>query len=758
MGEIVFFNLKYDGEAKLISVNSTTSFDDFIAQASGKWNELRDLNLLLRYSIGDVRNCSLDCEDDLRNLFSICQILSAKIVFVDNSKIVEKQILMIEQQTDTFDQHEHVYDPNEHVHVDHEHVYVDHMAQGRQMEDKYYSSESDFVVNRRSRTTKTVSLKTTRQNHLYDKFGVMPSYDVCPELKNKPLLSDNWCHILDGGVGTTFSEGANEFRTELIKYATHLGFRFKYTKNNKSYIYAVCGERDNCGCSWFIKAKLQTITNFFVVTKVALDHSCIGKLVGNKNTRFGAKILGNLVVENIRADPNCNGKDIQKTLRLSYGLHFPYWKAWRAYESGMHNVFGSYDDSYDQLRWYCNAIERANEGSIVSLESNPNTNCFERVFIAFKACLDGFKKCRPMLFIDGTFMIGRAKGTLLGATAKDGDNGLLPVAIAIVSAENTSNWVWFLEKLRDLVHYEKEICYLSDRNTGLISAFPKGWTNDQRENLGVHFKNCAYAPNIRIFNEKVAIFKAVGGRTAEEWISELPLDKWAVAHSPNIKRYGEMTSNAAEQFNAWIKEARSLPITYMIEHIRRGISQWIVHRRQDSLKWTGALCPRKENLWNFFVNLSRSWMVVDCPSGKFDVLSCPNAVVDLQAKECSCYQWQVRGFPCVHAVAVIIKKCPTVYSIVEEHFFTNTYRACYRFDIHAIPQTEKFEFQPSSQNSTKILPPIMKRQPGRPKVKRKPSFGEFPKKKPTKACVRCGNLSNHDPTTCLLPHEEAMWF
>ncbi|KAL6561180.1 hypothetical protein OROMI_016781 [Orobanche minor] len=28
-----------------------------------------------------------------------------------------------------------------------------------------------------------------------------------------------------------------------------------------------------------------------------------------------------------------------------------------------------------------------------------------------------------MLFIDGTFMIGRAKGTLLGATAKDGDNG-----------------------------------------------------------------------------------------------------------------------------------------------------------------------------------------------------------------------------------------------------------------------------------------------------------------------------------------------
>ncbi|KAL6511277.1 hypothetical protein OROHE_020501 [Orobanche hederae] len=271
-------NQKYDGESKLISVNSTTLFDDFIAQASGKWNGITDLNMVLRYSVVDVRNCSLDCEDDLRNLFSICQILSAKLVFVDISKSVEKQIAMIEHQNDTGDQNEHVHPPNEHVLCDYEHVHSG-------------SVDSNFYVNRRSRTNKTTILKTT---------------------------------------------------------------------------------------SWFIKAKLQTITNFFVVTKVYLDHSCIGKLVGNKNTHFGAKISGNIVVDNIRADPNCNGKDIQKTLWVS---------------------------------------------SIVSLDSNPNNNCFERVFIAFKACLDGFKKCRPMLFIDGTFMIGRAKGTLLGATTKDGDNG-----------------------------------------------------------------------------------------------------------------------------------------------------------------------------------------------------------------------------------------------------------------------------------------------------------------------------------------------
>ncbi|KAL6584628.1 hypothetical protein OROMI_003917 [Orobanche minor] len=52
----------------------------------------------------------------------------------------------------------------------------------------------------------------------------------------------------------------------------------------------------------------------------------------------------------------------------------------------------------------------------------------------------------------------------------------------------------------------------------------------------------------------------------------------------------------------------------------------------------------------------------------------------------------------------------------------------------------------------------MNRQPGRPKGKRKPSFGEFPRKKAPKACARCGNISNHDPTTCLIPIEEAWLF
>ncbi|KAL8479862.1 hypothetical protein ACS0TY_026708 [Phlomoides rotata] len=110
-------------------------------------------------------------------------------------------------------------------------------------------------------------------------------------------------------------------------------------------------------------------------------------------------------------------------MKDEYGVDITYWKAWKNIEGAREHTFGNYNESYDQLCWYFEAIHRTNLGSIMELEVQNETKHFERIFIAFNTCIQGFKSCRPMLFIDGTFMKGRAKGILLSATAKDGDNG-----------------------------------------------------------------------------------------------------------------------------------------------------------------------------------------------------------------------------------------------------------------------------------------------------------------------------------------------
>ncbi|KAL8491688.1 hypothetical protein ACS0TY_023331 [Phlomoides rotata] len=405
----VFLTVNFKGESKLIEVNGSSSFTDVQSHILGTWIDLKIDTLTCRFSVGSIRNCCLVNDVDLKNLLLICQHTLEKLTIVD---------------------------------VDSSVINVGHSSHG----------SNDRETEKQSRVSNVSDLGSSSQREFTGK-GRIHSYPMCPIDSRKTYLSDKWVDIMVDGVGKEFSGGATEFRMELIKYTTRLGFKFKYVRNDSRYIHAVCNDVNNRDCPWFIKAKRLIVNNHFVVSKVNLNHECVGNFVVQKKSRLGYVIIAKLVLQ-------------------SYGVDIPYWKAWRIVEAARNQIFGSYSESYDHLRWYCEAIQKTNPGSVVDLVKNSETNCFERVFIAYKACIDGFRKCRPMLFIDDTFMKGRAKGTLLAATAKDGDNGLFPVAFAIVSAETTDNWVWFLKKLRDFVHHDKQVFYISNRNCGLMSAFP----------------------------------------------------------------------------------------------------------------------------------------------------------------------------------------------------------------------------------------------------------------------------------------------
>jgi hypothetical protein len=54
--------------------------------------------------------------------------------------------------------------------------------------------------------------------------------------------------------------------------------------------------------------------------------------------------------------------------------------------------------------------------------------------------VETFTHCRPVLPIDGTFLIGKYEGTLLIAIAVDADNALVSLAFALVDRENKASW------------------------------------------------------------------------------------------------------------------------------------------------------------------------------------------------------------------------------------------------------------------------------------------------------------------------------
>ena len=96
-------------------------------------------------------------------------------------------------------------------------------------------------------------------------------------------------------------------------------------------------------------------------------------------------------------------------------------------------------------------------------------------------------------------------------------------------------------------------------------------------------------------------------------------------------------------------------------------------------------------------------------------------LVDIGKRSCSCFQWQLNGFPCAHAVVAIQSSGRDFSTFVEQFFTVDEYKAAYSGYIQPIPTVDKPSF---SEDDVIIHPPAIKRPAGRPKKNRIPSQGE----------------------------------
>ncbi|KAL6342202.1 hypothetical protein AAG906_006816 [Vitis piasezkii] len=98
----------------------------------------------------------------------------------------------------------------------------------------------------------------------------------------------------------------------------------------------------------------------------------------------------------------------------------------KAKRKAMTRLFGDWYKSYAELPRFFLALEMSNPGCIMYSKmvpgNNPNEEIFQRVFWAFAPSIKGFAHCRPVLSIDGTYLYGKYKGTLLIAIGCDASN------------------------------------------------------------------------------------------------------------------------------------------------------------------------------------------------------------------------------------------------------------------------------------------------------------------------------------------------
>jgi transposase-like protein len=193
---------------------------------------------------------------------------------------------------------------------------------------------------------------------------------------------------------------------------------------------------------------------------------------------------------------------------------------------------------------------------------------------------------------------------MLAATATDARGSLFPLAFAIVDAETTDNWPWFLRNLRDVLtprtpelFKQNAIAILSDRHNGLLTAIPivfpraaHGFCIKHIErNIRTKFNalsgilikllwSGAYTETEEEFLKHMA---SIGedSPTVHEWLKKIHPKHWSDAYFPG-RRFGHLTSNISESLKSWLNDAHERPNGPMLETIRSHLMRWFDERHK----------------------------------------------------------------------------------------------------------------------------------------------------------------------------------
>ena len=161
---------------------------------------------------------------------------------------------------------------------------------------------------------------------------------------------------------------------------------------------------------------------------------------------------------------------------------------YRTKRKALEMIQGNHKEQYNMLWDYCEMVRRSNPNSVLLLKvERPSLEIlpvFQRLFVCLSAIRDGFVAgCRPMIGLDGCHLKGPYGGQMLHAVGKDGNEGMYPIAFAVVEAETKDSWTWFL------THLTEAIGTSSDR----------GWTfiSDRQKVCNFHF---TYTFSIDVYN------------------------------------------------------------------------------------------------------------------------------------------------------------------------------------------------------------------------------------------------------------------
>ncbi|VFQ85738.1 unnamed protein product [Cuscuta campestris] len=487
----------------------------------------------------------------------------------------------------------------------------------------------------------------------------------------------------------------------LQMYAVSNSFQYKTKRSNRSVLHVVCIDDR---CSWAVRAVSLDKSPLFQIRRFDSYHSCPVDFWEGDHRQATSAFLADLVLHRYvdatrkQYPPN----DIRDDMRLEFGIAMSYRKALLVKQKALKKLYGSDEESYHILPSLCYMLETKNLGSSINLYRTED-QIFKYLFFSLAPWRQAWNHFAPVLGI-------------LHAV-----QNIFPNAGHGFCTEHIA------------------------RNLRVKFKGPK-------EDLTWKFRKASRAPTEVECEEYLQMLDEQDHRI-RAYLNQIGQTKWARCKSGPF-RYSVMTSNAAKSMNNVNNSAREYPICKLVDFIRERMQKWF-HERFETATSTSTILPKK--LESELITLQRDAFKMkvkpSCPY-EFEIVDrwTRTFVVNLRDKSCTCGDFQLDHFVCVHAVAAIGSRPGlSCYNFISPYYKREALVATYSGIVHPLGDKSTWDI-PTDVKSLVCKPPSCTKRPlGRPKKRRLPSVGEFHtgKDKHQQIVLQASTANSRNPTsTC----------
>ncbi|XP_058761084.1 uncharacterized protein LOC131634432 [Vicia villosa] len=460
---------------------------------------------------------------------------------------------------------------------------------GRVEEEDEHETEVDDMVNGESEDEQHISVPP---DHVYEPPAHMTNLNLQGDEPSSDIFFNPYIQS-DEVLKTRDKFPSKEACLRTIK-KWHMARNVDFTVDRSNLERYIIIYKNHDG-AFRLCASYRKRSDAWVIGSISQQHTCVNSNMCQDHTKLSYDLIYQEILPLINGDPSLKVKTIISHIVIAYNYTPSYIKAWIAKTKVIQIVYGNWEGSFKKLPRYLTTLQTYAPDTVSILETLPahaldgtrvqGNEIFHRLFWAFQPCIRGFSYCKPILQIDGTWLCGKYKGTMLMVVAQDGNNNIFRVAFAIVEGETAAGWSFFLRNLRKYVAPQPDLCLISNRHASIESAYnnsDNGWQHPSSthvyciRHIAQHFMreikdrhlrktlvNAGYTltqPTFQHYQSEIVMSNPDAG----SWIDNLSREKWTRAYDNSV-RWGHMTTILVESMNDVFKGIQKLPFTALVE-------------------------------------------------------------------------------------------------------------------------------------------------------------------------------------------------